>query len=233
MFILLPLPLELPHPLIFVIARFFKLLALLGIVALTGVDLPAQVPRSGYRPFTTRPTPRPQVRPRPQMKRATELINRQEPINVSPRLLDRLTPDNSRVRVSLSKQRAYLLLGDEVVIDSPISSGKRARPTPPGSYRVLEKEQDHRSNIYGDFVDASGRVVRRGVSSRIDSAPSGTRFVGSPMTWFMRLTDAGVGMHVGFLPGYAASHGCIRMPSAAAEIFYNHVKVGTPVMVDD
>ena len=42
----------------------------------------------------------------------------------------------------------------------------------------------------------------------------------------MRLTDDGVGMHVGFLPGYAASHGCIRMPSAAAEMFFNHVKVG-------
>ncbi len=167
------------------------------------------------------------------MKRASDLIRRQEPINVSPRLLEQVTPDNSRIRVSLSKQRAYLLLGDEVVIDSPISSGKRARPTPPGSYKVLEKDKDHRSNIYGDFVDASGRVVRRGVSSRIDSAPSGTRFVGSPMTWFMRLTGDGVGMHIGFLPGYAASHGCIRMPSVAAEMFYNHVKVGTPVVVGD
>jgi lipoprotein-anchoring transpeptidase ErfK/SrfK len=71
------------------------------------------------------------------------------------------------------------------------------------------------------------------VSSRIDSAPSGTHFVGAPMTWFMRLTDEGVGMHVGILPGYPASHGCIRMPPAAAEMFYNHVKVGTPVVVGD
>ncbi len=165
------------------------------------------------------------------MKRASDLIRRQEPINVSPRLLEQVTPDNSRVRVSLSIQRAYLLLGDEVVIDSPVSSGKRARPTPPGNYKVLEKDKDHRSNIYGDFVDASGRVVRRGVSSRIDSAPSGTHFVGSPMTWFMRLTGEGVGVHVGILPGYAASHGCVRMPSVAAEMFYNHVKVGTPVVV--
>lgn len=167
------------------------------------------------------------------MKRASDLIQRQEPINVSPRLIDQVTPDNSRVRVSLSKQRAYLLMGDEVVIDTPISSGKRARPTPPGSYHVMEKDKDHRSSVYGDFVDSAGRVVRRGVSSRIDSAPSGTHFVGSPMTWFMRLTGDGVGMHVGFLPGYAASHGCIRMPSAAAEMFYNHVKVGTPVVVGD
>jgi lipoprotein-anchoring transpeptidase ErfK/SrfK len=167
------------------------------------------------------------------MKQANELIHRQEPINVSPRLLARLTPDNSHVRVSISKQRAYLMMGDEVVIDSPISSGKRARPTPQGSFHVLEKDKDHRSNIYGDFKDAYGRTVRAGVSSRIDAAPSGTHFVGAPMTWFMRITEEGVGMHVGILPGYAASHGCIRMPSAAAEMFYSHVKVGTPVVVGD
>jgi lipoprotein-anchoring transpeptidase ErfK/SrfK len=125
------------------------------------------------------------------------------------------------------------MMGDEVVVDSPISSGKRARPTPQGSFHVLEKDKDHRSNIYGDFKDAYGRTVRAGVSSRIDSAPSGTHFVGAPMTWFMRVTEEGVGMHVGILPGYPASHGCIRMPSAAAEMFYNHVKVGTPVVVGD
>jgi lipoprotein-anchoring transpeptidase ErfK/SrfK len=167
------------------------------------------------------------------MKRANELIQRQEPINVSPRLLEQVTPDNARVRVSLSKQRAYLMMGDEIAVDSPISSGKRSRMTPSGSFHVMEKDRDHRSNIYGNFVDASGRVVRSGVSSRIDSAPSGTHFVGAPMTWFMRLTDEGVGMHVGILPGYPASHGCIRMPPAAAEMFYNHVKVGTPVVVGD
>jgi lipoprotein-anchoring transpeptidase ErfK/SrfK len=167
------------------------------------------------------------------MKTAGELIRRQDPINVSPRLLQQLTPDNSHVRVSILKQRAFLLMGDEVVVDTPISSGKRSRPTPQGSFHVLEKDKDHRSNIYGDFKDSYGRTVRAGVSSKIDSAPSGTHFVGAPMTWFMRLTDEGVGMHVGILPGYPASHGCIRMPSAAAEIFYNHVKIGTPVVVGD
>lgn len=197
--------------------------------ALALVDVRAQVPRSGFRPYT-----RPQVvaAARP-MKPASELIKRQDPINVSARLLDKITPDNSRVRVSLSKQRAYLLLGDELVIDSPISSGKRARITPSGNFHVLEKDKDHHSSVYGDFVDTSGRTVRKGVSSKIDSAPSGTHFVGAAMTWFMRLTDDGVGMHVGFLPGYPASHGCVRMPSAAAEMFYNHVKVGTPVVVGD
>ncbi len=206
------------------IARFRVLTGILALLLIAGAALQAQF--LGSRERDAR-------RSSPQMKQANELIHRQEPINVSPRLLARLTPDNSHVRVSISKQRAYLMMGDEVVIDSPISSGKRARPTPQGSFHVLEKDKDHRSNIYGDFKDAYGRTVRAGVSSRIDAAPSGTHFVGAPMTWFMRITEEGVGMHVGILPGYAASHGCIRMPSAAAEMFYSHVKVGTPVVVGD
>jgi hypothetical protein len=209
-----------------VIARIFKAFAFFFAILVLGVatEPQAQVPRSG---------PRPTLRPRQEMKSAGELIRRQDPINVSPRLLQQLTPDNSHVRVSILKQRAYLMMGDEVVVDTPISSGKRSRPTPQGSFHVLEKDKDHRSNIYGDFKDAYGRTVRAGVSSKIDSAPSGTHFVGAPMTWFMRLTDEGVGMHIGILPGYPASHGCIRMPGAAAEMFYNHVKVGTPVVVGD
>ena len=211
------------------IARLSKLSACLFLAALGLVDVRAQITRPGQRP-NARPPAR--VAPRP-MKQASELISRQEPLNVTARLLDKVNPDNSHVRVSLSKQRAYLLLGDEIVIDSPISSGKRARITPSGDFHVLEKDKDHHSSVYGDFVDSSGRIVRRGVSSKIDSAPSGTHFVGAAMTWFMRLTGDGVGMHVGFLPGYPASHGCIRMPSAAAEMFYKNVKVGTSVVVGD
>src|SRR5205085_2766752 len=94
-----------------------------------------------------------------------------------------------------------------------------------------EKDPKHHSTIYGDFVDRSGRVVRAGVSANIDAAPSGTHFVGSAMKWFKRFTGDGVGMHVGILPGYPASHGCIRMPEEGAKLFYDHVKVGTPVQV--
>ncbi len=165
------------------------------------------------------------------MRSANELIHRQAPVSINEQLLAQLSPDESHIIVSLPKQRAYLMKGDQVVIDSPISSGKRGHTSPSGRFTVLEKDKNHRSSIYGDFVDSAGRVVRRGVSSRSDSAPSGTHYVGADMKWFMRLTGDGVGMHVGFLPGYAASHGCIRMPSQAAELFYKHVKVGTPVEV--
>ena len=166
------------------------------------------------------------------MKKASELISRQPPISTNNAILQTVTPDNAHVIVSLAKQRAYLMNGDEIAIDSPISSGKRGHTSPNGSFSVLEKDKDHRSNIYGDYVDARGRVVRGGISSQIDSAPSGTHYVGASMKWFMRLTAQGVGMHVGILPGYPASHGCIRMPEPAAAQFYSHVKVGTPVRVD-
>ena len=172
--------------------------------------------------------------PKKQQKRAAELIRRQEPPLVSPRVLERATPDNVSIYVSLGKQRAYFRVYEEIAVDSPISSGKRAGMTPPGNYRILEKDADHRSNIYGDFVNPrTGRVVRAGISTRIDSAPSGTVYRGAPMRWFMRITPGGVGMHTGILPGYPASHGCIRLPEEIARLFYDRVRIGTPVTVGD
>jgi lipoprotein-anchoring transpeptidase ErfK/SrfK len=166
------------------------------------------------------------------MKHASELINKQDPPKVVPRLMDTATPDNTHVLVSLSKQRAYLLVGDEIALDTPISSGKRAGMTPNGNFTVLEKDPNHFSSIFGSFVDNGGRTVRGGVSLKIDSAPSGTHYVGAPMKWFMRLTQDGVGMHVGILPGYPASHGCVRLPADIAPLIYAKVKVGTPVEID-
>ncbi len=174
------------------------------------------------------------IQPQPQ-KAPGDLITKQADPRITVRLMSTTGPENSRVYVSLSKQRAYLIntTTDEIVIDSPISSGKRGHSTPKGSYVIKQKDRDHRSSIYGDFVDRSGRTVRRGVSTKIDSAPSGTSYVGASMKWFMRLTNDGVGMHTGFLPGYAASHGCVRMPEQIAQMFYERVKVGTPAVVAD
>jgi lipoprotein-anchoring transpeptidase ErfK/SrfK len=168
-----------------------------------------------------------------KMRKASTLIHKQEPVKVNQALLRQATQENTHIVVSLSKQRAYLMIGNQVVVDEPISSGKRGHTTPKGRHPVLEKDPDHHSSIYGDFVDSHGRIVRAGVSARIDAAPSGTHYVGAPMKWFLRLTDDGVGMHIGYLPGYAASHGCIREPSASAKLFYDHAKVGTIVDVGD
>ncbi len=162
----------------------------------------------------------------------TKLINRQAPPEVNRRLEAVITPNNSRVVISLSKQRAYVYVGNQIYIDTPVSTGKRAGMTPTGTFRITEKDIDHRSSIYGDFVDSRGRVVRSGVSTRVDSAPSGTRYRGAPMKYFCRLTNSGVGMHIGILPGYPASHGCIRLPAEIAPLLYAKVKLGTPVVIE-
>ncbi|HUE61690.1 MAG TPA: L,D-transpeptidase family protein [Chthoniobacterales bacterium] len=169
----------------------------------------------------------------PKMKKPGELIQKQAPMKVNQDLLKQATPENTRIVVSIPKQRAYLMIGEEIVADAPVSSGKRGHESPQGHMRVLEKDPNHHSTLYGDFVDGSGRIVRGGVSARIDSAPSGTHFAGAAMKWFLRLTEDGVGMHIGILPGYPASHGCIRESVDGAKLFYDHVKVGAPVDVGD
>jgi lipoprotein-anchoring transpeptidase ErfK/SrfK len=182
--------------------------------------------RLGPKPREPKPTP-------PPMRKASEFIKKQEPLKVNQSLLKQATPDSTHIVVSLPKQRAYLMIGDQIVADGPISSGRRGHESPKGHMRVLEKDPNHHSSLYGDFVDGSGRVVRAGVSARSDSAPSGTHFAGASMKWFLRLTEDGVGMHIGILPGYPASHGCIRESVDGAKLFYDYAKVDTPVDVGD
>ena len=169
----------------------------------------------------------------PKMKKPNELLQKQAPLKVNQDLLKQATPDSVHIVVSIPKQRAYLMIGEQIVADGPISSGKRGHETPRGHFSVMEKDPNHHSSLYGDFVDTRGRVVRGGVSAHIDSAPSGTHFAGAAMKWFLRLTGEGVGMHIGILPGYPASHGCVRESVDGAKLFYDHAKVGTPVDVGD
>ena len=174
-------------------------------------------------------TPPPAIVP---VKKAAELIGKQEPPVVNKDLAAEITPENSYVVISIAKQRAWVMFGENLTyIDTPISSGKRTGMTPTGKFTVMQKDKDHRSSVYGDFVDKRGRTVRRGVSTKVDSAPGGTRYVGAQMKFFCRLTADGVGMHVGKLPGYPASHGCIRLPEEIAPLIYEKVKLGTPVEI--
>jgi len=169
----------------------------------------------------------------PQMRKPAELIRKQDPLKINQALLKQATSDEVHIVISIPKQRAYLMLNEQIAIDGPISSGKHGHSSPTGHFTVLEKDPNHHSTLYGDFRDSSGRIVRAGVSARIDSAPSGTHFVGAEMKWFLRLTGDGVGMHIGILPGYPASHGCIRESAEGAKLIYDHVKIGTPVDVGD
>ena len=79
-------------------------------------------------------------------------------------------------------------------------------------------------------MDSSGKVVVPNVDIKKDPKPPGTHFQGTPMPYFMRIVS-GTGLHAGYLPGYPASHGCIRMPEFMAEDFFRSVSVGTPVTI--
>jgi hypothetical protein len=136
------------------------------------------------------------------------------------------------VKIYLKEQRAYFYKADVLVGESQVSAGREGHDTPVGSYKIIQKDKDHASTLYGDYVDASGNVVQKDVEAGKDPKPPGAQFKGAPMPFFMRITG-GVGMHEGYLPGYPASHGCIRMPGKMAEIFFNNVDLGTPVEIVD
>jgi hypothetical protein len=135
-----------------------------------------------------------------------------------------------KIVISLDEQRVGLFKGDRLVGLSPISSGREGYDTHPGNFKVTEKDIDHRSSLYGAFVDQAGNIVMEDVSSRTDIAPPGTRFVGADMRYFMRFNGA-IGMHQGYLPGYPASHGCIRLLGKMAPLFFEATPHGTPVEV--
>lgn len=162
-----------------------------------------------------------------------ELTASQDPPKVVPRVLDLATPENTRIIVSLGRQRVYLRVGDEVAIDAPVSTGKRRAQTPAGDYRILEKSATHASNQHGDFTDREGRVVRQGVSTRVDPAPSGTVFVVVPVQYYLRLDDSGLALHAGRLPGYPAADTAVRLPADVAPLIYQRVKTGTPVTIEE
>jgi len=133
------------------------------------------------------------------------------------------------IDLDLSAQTATLYQDGEVVYTSPISSGRFGHPTPVGDFEVIEKDPNHKSTLYGKIVDSRGGVVK----SSADCAtpvPHGCHFEQAPMKWFLRF-DGAAGMHAGILPGYPASHGCVRMPIAKAKQFYDIATVGTPVHV--
>ena len=108
-----------------------------------------------------------------------------------------------RVLVSLPAQRLWVFRGGELVATSPVSTGKRGHETPAGSFPILQKRVEHYSNRYDN----------------------------APMPYMQRLTHYGIALHGGRLPGYPASHGCIRLPHRFARRLYNLTDYGTRVIV--
>jgi lipoprotein-anchoring transpeptidase ErfK/SrfK len=135
----------------------------------------------------------------------------------------------TKVIIDLSEQRAYLVERGEVTLVSPVASGKPGWATPTGKFRIFDKDLDHRSRSFGLVLDAYGRVVNSNATP--DShVPPGGHYCPAPMPYFMEFSPA-VGMHAGYLPGYPASHGCVRMPRDLAALFFERVHTGTPVTV--
>ncbi|MEY2529960.1 MAG: hypothetical protein QOI96_45 [Verrucomicrobiota bacterium] len=134
------------------------------------------------------------------------------------------------VRINLSEQKAYFYKGGLLVGISQLSTGREGLNTPAGKFSIIQKDKDHVSTLYGDYVDDAGNVIKPNVDVNKDPKPPGTKFKGAPMPYFMRIVS-GVGMHAGYLPGYPASHGCIRMPEFMAENFFKSVSTGTPVTI--
>ena len=134
------------------------------------------------------------------------------------------------IEIDLQEQKAYLLHDGKKVYESPIASGRAGHLTLTGDFEVIEKDPNHFSNLYGQIVErGSGHVVISGADSAM-AVPHGCFFKPAPMKFFMRF-DGAAGMHAGILPGYPASHGCVRMPASKAKLFYNTVELGSPVHV--
>ncbi|MES0880072.1 L,D-transpeptidase [Roseibium sp. SCP14] len=105
--------------------------------------------------------------------------------------------------VSLDDQQIKVYRGLDLIETSPISSGMRGYSTPTGVFSILEKRRKHFSNIYDN----------------------------APMPFMQRLTWSGIALHVGKLPGYPASHGCIRLPRPFAKSLYSMTERGMHVVV--
>ena len=110
-----------------------------------------------------------------------------------------------KVVISLPLQVAYVYRGDALIGVSTVSTGKPGHETPTGSFEILQKRQEHYSNLYDN----------------------------APMPFMQRLTWDGIALHAGANPGEPASHGCIRMPMDFARALYGVTRLGGTVVVTD
>ncbi len=136
----------------------------------------------------------------------------------------------AKIVVDLSEQRAYFYRGEAKIGETKCSTGKKGFETQTGQFAVTQKDKNHMSNLYGSFVGSGGNVVKRDVDTSKMKTPAGCSFQGAKMPFYLRFTG-GYGLHAGHVPDYPASHGCVRLPRAMAERFFENAQVGTPVIV--
>ena len=99
--------------------------------------------------------------------------------NFPPRLTTHPPHGKTSILISLREQRATLMQGKERVVETSISTGREGHATPVGNFHVIRKDINHRSGIYGDYVDADGRIVKANVDVRKDSKPPNS--LGNPI----------------------------------------------------
>lgn len=151
---------------------------------------------------------------------------------VDDELLAALTPGETKIELNLTTQRARILDGQSrVVIETQISTGTSNHRTPTGTFKILEKIVDKSSNRYGRWVSSSTGATLVADGDSYKKPSGGAKFVGAEMPYWMRVTWYGIGMHIGYVPDYAASHGCIRVPAHIQPTIYSKVRVGTPVTI--
>lgn len=143
---------------------------------------------------------------------------------------DRGAHGDPRIVVQIPEQKAYFYKGKRLVGESTVSTGKKGFSTPPGHYSVVSKDKNHFSSEFGDYIDRDGKVVVQNIDVRKDRCPKGAHFDPAKMPYCMHF-NGGYAMHQGYVPPFAASHGCIRVPQGMAEKFYNNAPVGTPITV--
>jgi L,D-transpeptidase catalytic domain len=144
-------------------------------------------------------------------------------------LVANLRAHQAAVIINLAEQTAYLLEDGRVAFISPIASGREGRETPTGSFKLISKDLNHESRSYGLVSDSHGRTINPNATPG-SHVPPGCHYIPAPMPYFMEFSSC-VGMHAGYLPGYPASHGCVRMPRDLAAEFFARVRIGTPVKV--
>lgn len=147
--------------------------------------------------------------------------------------LSGLAPSNAKIEIDLSDQKArvYKAIGSkrQLVIETRVSTGKSGYSTPTGTFRIQEKRREKRSTLYGSWVNSSGSIVRS--SGEAWKRPAGgARFVGAEMPYWMRVNGS-IGMHVGDVPNFPASHGCIRVPNSVQPLIFSKVGLGTEVKI--
>jgi hypothetical protein len=134
-------------------------------------------------------------------------------------------PRNVRVKVSLSKQRTYVMEGSEILLAMPVTVGAPGSTTPSGNFTIFIKDQYHRANTHG-YAYSGNQVKQTYLAKR----PAGWSFKGTPMPYWCEFKP-NYGFHTGWLKHHPASHGCIRMHENLSPKFFRLVSNGTPVNI--